>query len=51
MKGRQTADLRHQKSGTEEVPLVMGLEGQGVFQGRRAFLAEDILDPDGLHQP
>lgn len=50
-KGQQIIELRHQECGTDKVPFVLGLEGQGTFQGRRAFQEEDILDPNGLHQP
>lgn len=51
MKGQRIAELRHEEGGREEVPSALNLEGQGVFQGRGAFQAQDTLDPDGLHQP
>lgn len=50
MKEQQIAELRHQKGVMEEAPSQLGREGEGILQGRRAFLAEDILDPDSLHQ-
>lgn len=43
----QIAELRHQESDTEEVPFALGLEDQGVFQGRRAFQSEDTLEWNG----